>query len=118
GVRVSVSLWRGLMKIFWEESPAVDAVRIAGEEQRRLAQKRQDQVGNEVVVGEQIPVRVAGLREIHFVQVAEPEPLAINFNRDGFQAALEQFIFDLSFRAQHATYDLGASHYRRSGDRR
>src|SRR6266568_610178 len=63
-------LRQAFAEVFLKESLSLDAIRIAAQDQGPVPQKRQDEVGHAVVVGEQISFRVAGLWEIDFVKVA------------------------------------------------
>src|SRR6266850_961689 len=69
-----------LAQVFLKKSLALDSVRIAPQNQRPIAEKRQDEVGHAVVVGQQIPFRVARLRKVDFVQIAQSQPFAVEFN--------------------------------------
>src|SRR5229473_8032160 len=58
---------------------------------------------------------MAGLGKIHFVQVAEAQPFAVQFDGDGFRAPLEQLGFDLGFCVEHASDNLGRANHSWSG---
>src|SRR5580692_4726964 len=55
--------------VFLKESLAFDSVGIAAQNQRAVAEKRKDEVGDLVVVGQKVAFRVAGFWKIDFVQV-------------------------------------------------
>src|SRR6266571_1130270 len=59
-----------LAQIFLKESLSLDSIRIAAQDQRPIAEKRQNEVGDTIVVGEKVPFGVAGFGKIDFVQVA------------------------------------------------
>src|SRR5713226_4115336 len=59
-----------------------------------------------------MPLGVARLGEIDFIQVAEPQPLSVQFDGDSFRAALEQLGFDLGRSVQNASDDFGSTNYR------
>ena len=78
-----------LAHVFLKKSLALDSVRIAAQHQCPFAEKGQDEIGHAVVVGQEFPFGVAGLWKINFVQIAEPQPFAVQFDADGFRAAFE-----------------------------
>src|SRR6267378_1400906 len=59
-----------LAQIFLKESLAFDSVRIAAQDQGPVAEKGQNELTYTVVVSQEIPLGVAGLGKIDFVQVA------------------------------------------------
>ena len=83
--------------VLLKKSLSLDSVGVASQNQSPVAEKRQDEIRRAVVVGQQIPFGIAGLRKIHFVQVAEAQPFAVQFDGDGFRPPLEQLSFDLIF---------------------
>src|SRR5438445_1655717 len=109
-----------LAQIFLKEGLALDSVGIAAKDQRSIAEKRQNGVGYSIVIGEEISFRVSGLGKIDFVQVTQAEAFAVEFDRDRFRMALEQFGFDLRSRVEHATDNFGRANHggisRGSGD--
>src|SRR5207302_9343747 len=50
--------------VLLKKSLALDSVGVASQNQSSIAQKGQDEIRHAVVVGQQIPFRVAGLRKI------------------------------------------------------
>src|SRR6266446_3805300 len=54
---------------------------------------------------------MARLGKINFVQVAEPQPLAVKFDDDGFRTAFEQLCFDLRICVEHAADDFGGTNH-------
>src|SRR5207245_6856950 len=84
-----------LAQIFLKEGLALDSVGIAAKDQRSIAEKRQNGLGHSIVIGEKISFRVSGLGKIDFVQVTQAKAFAVEFDRDRFRMALEQFGFDL-----------------------
>src|SRR5260221_5146230 len=103
-----------LAQIFLKESLALDSVWIAPQNQSSIVQKWQNENSHAVIISKQVPLGVAGFREIHLVQIAHPQPFAFHLNGHGFSAAFEQLGFDLGFCAQHAADDLRRTHYTRS----
>ena len=73
-----------LAQVFLKESLALDSVRIAPQNQRPIAEKGQNEVGHAVVVGQQIPFRVARLGKVDFIQIAQSQPFAVELNGNGF----------------------------------
>src|SRR5882672_6684334 len=67
-----------LAQIFLKKSLALDSIRIASQHQSPIAQKRQNEVSRAVVISQQVPLGVAGFGEIHFVQIAQTQPLPSN----------------------------------------
>ena len=63
-------LGQSFADIFLKKGLALDSIGIAAQDQGASAEKRQDEVGCPIVVGEQIAFRITGLREINFVEVA------------------------------------------------
>src|SRR6266487_1227945 len=57
-------------QIFLKESLSLDSVRIAAQDQGSIAEKRQNEVGDTIVVGEKVPFGVAGFGKIDLVQIA------------------------------------------------
>src|SRR5258708_6074711 len=104
-----------LAQIFLKKSLALDSIRIASQNQSPIAQKRQNEVSRAVVISQQVSLGVAGFGEIHFVQIAQTEPFAVQFDGRGFRAPLEQLVFDLGFCVEHAANNLGRANHDRGG---
>src|SRR5580700_4238597 len=97
--------------VFLKESLAFDSVRIAAQNQRAVAEKRKDEVGDLVVVGQKVAFRVAGFWKVNLVQVAQPQAFAVKLDGNGFCATVEQLCFDLRVLADHSADDLGSANY-------
>src|SRR5262249_11627065 len=74
------TLWQILLK----KRLSVDSVGIPPQNQCAVLEKRQNVIPHSIVVGQKVALRVTGLRKIHFVQVAEPQPLTVQFDGDRF----------------------------------
>src|SRR6516162_4829621 len=95
-----------LAQILLEKRLALDPVGIATQHQGAIAQERQDKVGDSVVISQQIPLRVTGLREIDLIQVAPTQSFSFQFNGDGFGVAIEQLGLNLGLILQDLADDL------------
>src|SRR4030095_17131972 len=65
------------VQVFLKEGLALDAVRIAAQDQRPFSQKGQDAGCGTVVVSEESAIRRARFWKINFVEVAEAKALAV-----------------------------------------
>ena len=106
-------VWQPFAHIFLKKRLALDSVGITPQHQSAVAQKGKNQIGDLIVVSEQIAFRVARFGKINFVQVCQPQPFAVQFDRDRFRASFEQLFLDLRFLADHFANDGGGVNDRR-----
>src|SRR5260370_12128252 len=67
-------------QIFLKEGLALDPVGIASQNQSPVAKKGQNEIRHAVVVAQKIPLGMTGLGKIDFVQSAEAQAFAIQFD--------------------------------------
>src|SRR5439155_2569275 len=93
--------WHYFPGVLLEKGLAGDAVRVSTQYQRTVLQERQDVFRHSVVVGKQVALGVARLREVKLVEITEAKHTAVNFHIQGLPAPVEKLPFNGCFVAQH-----------------
>src|SRR2546425_770499 len=96
---------------FWKNDCPVIPSRVATQHERAVLQKWQQSVGDPVVVGDQVALGVAGLREIYFIKVAKPDPITLQLNHDILGLPPEQLGFDLGSSGDYVSHNGGRRRY-------